>query len=75
MFYNRSFIVKEQREGVFMIFKLMIIFIFMFCVLQFVMYFDLIKKFIITLCTKKWTTGRLKRLNKLLHNNLVKIRS
>lgn len=35
-----------------MIFKLMIIFIFMFCVLQFVMYFDLIKKFIITLCTK-----------------------
>lgn len=35
-----------------MIFKVMIIFIFMFCVLQFVMYFDLIKKFIITLCTK-----------------------
>lgn len=35
-----------------MIFKLMIIFIFLFCFLQFVMYFDLIKKFIIKLCTK-----------------------
>lgn len=35
-----------------MIFKIMIIFIFMFCLLQFIMYFDLIKKFIITLCTK-----------------------
>lgn len=28
-----------------------------------------------SLCTKKWTTGRLKRFIKLLHNNLVKIRS
>lgn len=26
------------------------------------------------LCTKKWTTGRLKRFNKLLHNNLLKTR-
>lgn len=53
-----------------MIFKLMIIFIFMFCVLQFVMYFDLIKKFIITLCTKLFV-----KKNLFYSSNIKKIKN
>lgn len=45
---NNVVTLVTTERGCIMIFKIMLIFIFMFCVLQVCMYFDLIKKFLIT---------------------------